>query len=89
MDCFEKTIFHLNRTTDDNYPECQVTKTSIRRDLNSALTTIFEYNLLRKELSEKEKKVFSKWSKNAKETKLPLITYMEALKISVDMDKKN
>lgn len=89
LDCNTKSnIFQINKTLDEKFTDCQVTKRALRPDLNSPLAMILEYNVLKSELSLKEKEVFRKWSKNAKETELPLLTFMEAMKISVDMDKK-
>ena len=89
LDCNTKhNIFQINKTLDESYPNCQVTKRVLRLDLNSPLKMVLEYKLLKTELSANEKEIFKKWRENATETKLPLLTYMEALKISIDMDKR-
>lgn len=76
----KKTIFHINRSLDEKYPKCQIALSEIWSDRNPANKGIFELNVLKTKLSREEKKIFKSWAKNAKATKLPLLTYSQAIK---------
>jgi hypothetical protein len=80
LDCkAKKTIFHINRTIDEQYPKCQIVSSELWNDYNSVNKEVFEINVLKSNLSSKEKKIFNQWGKNAKQTELPLRRYTEIL----------
>ncbi len=79
LDCTSKrNIFTINKTLDELYPNCQVVRHEIKADPNSEMKVMFEYVMLNTKLNSHELKVFKKWRQNAKETKLPLLTFSEA-----------
>lgn len=78
IDCnIKKNIFHINISIDEMFPGCQVIKSESRANLNTNLKNIFEFNMLKQKLSSTEAKIFDKWQRNAIQTKLPLVDYLE------------
>lgn len=57
-----KTIFHLNRSLDDKYPDCQVTY-FLSEDLLNGFSTS-KLSVIRDSLTDSEKMVFKKWSQS-------------------------
>ena len=83
LDCKTKNnMFHLNPTLDEMYPRCKVVR-SIMKFKNYHFTTVFNTKIVADTLSKEEKTVFAKWAQNAIVTKLPLINYMEANKLTM------
>ncbi len=68
-----KTIFHLNRSLDDKYPDCQVTY-FLYEDLVNGFSTSSKLSLIRDSLTESEKIVFKKWKSNLANSSLPNTT---------------
>lgn len=80
IDCNAKqNIFHINRSIDEMFPDCKVVRLETRGDIKDSLKWIFEANVVREILTPAERSIFSKWGKNASETKLPLINLGEVM----------
>ncbi len=74
-----KTIFHLNRSLDDKYPDCQVTY-FLSEDLLNGFSTTSKLSVIRDSLTDSEKMVFKKWKANLASTSLPGTSYSFAKK---------
>lgn len=75
IDCdFPKSIFHINNTLEEKYPNCSVVRADLV-DLNSNERKIFEFKINQQYLDTPMSKIFTKWEKNAKELKMPISSF--------------
>lgn len=80
MDCaMKKNILHLNKKLDDTYPKCQVVMTELI-ERNSDLRYVVEVKILNEKLQSDEILIFKKWKHNSENIKLPLLTFIDAMK---------
>lgn len=75
-------IFFLNKTIDKTIPKYKTFRYDLKADSNDSLIWVTESNIVKTHLSFDEDKVFEKWKKNAQQSKLPVISYAEAKKLS-------
>jgi hypothetical protein len=83
FDCnTKKNIFHLNRTLSDMYPNCKSNRIDFF-DSSGNVSIRNEYKIIKDTLSCEEECIFKQWQKNAKKTKLPLLSYSETKRIPI------
>lgn len=78
-------LFHLNVLLDKKYSPMRVMR--IDWVLNGELNLLCYYEELNNKLTENEKAIFKRWRINADTTTLPVITYMDALKMKTPGDE--
>ncbi len=83
FDCAAKqNMFYFNRTLGEMYPNCKPRKLDFF-DSTNKLIIKGEINVVRDKLNLKEDCIFKQWNKNAKNTKLPMLTVSESEKIHI------
>lgn len=71
-------VFHIDYIAEQRYPNCKVVRRDVC-DLQSNSRRCTENTLIANKLTENERTVFIQWAKNAKETQVPLIDFIDAI----------
>ena len=81
FDCnAKKNIFHLNRTLSGMYPNCKANRMDFFDSTGNVMIRT-EYEIIKTKLNNEEERIFKQWNKNARKTKLPLLSFSEVKKV--------
>ena len=75
-----KSIFHLNKSLDDYFPDCQTIRFDLRGNLTLPLTQVMEWKFETQKLFPIELRVLKKWSENMKNTNQEFVDFKVASK---------
>jgi len=75
-----KSIFHLNASLKDYFPDCKTIRFDLRGNLTLPLTRVMEWEFETQKLFPKELRVLKKWSENMKNSKQEFVDFKVAIK---------
>jgi hypothetical protein len=78
----KKNIFSMNKTLSSMYPDCNFNLFNFYNSDNKVISKE-EFTIIRDKLNVMEENIFKNWCKNSKNTKLPLISYSDAIRILI------